>query len=166
MKHQTKSYFVHHIYSRAFITNSIELSSKWNNYLVVAGAVAVPGAFGPKLNGGAAAALVVWAPYGGALEPNKIPPVEVAVGANVAVGAGAGATAAVGVPKPPNGVVCWVGAWPPNGVFCWVCAGCIAPKPVLAVVCGDPNENPDIFFTIFSNKIHLKSTMTAFQYTQ
>lgn len=101
----------------------------FHDYLVVAGPVGRP-----KLNAVAVAAVVAWAPYGGAL--NEWTPMLVVAGggaAAAAVGTAVGATAAVGVPKPKDG-----------------CCVDVAPnaKPVLAVVCGVPNENPDIL-TLF-----------------
>lgn len=111
-----------------------------------------------KLNDGAAPELAVCAPYGGALAPNVIP-VVVAAGTGTAAATGAetpsvpsvgvvpsagvpsvGFTVAVGVPKPNVGAGCEAAT----------AADCVfeAPnaKPVFAVVvCGVPNENPDIF---------------------
>lgn len=95
----------------------------FHDYLVVAGPVARP-----KLNAEGVAAVVAWAPYGGALN-ERTAVLVVAGGGAAAVGTAVGATAAVGVPKPKDG-----------------CCADVAPnaKPVLAVVCGVPNENPDI----------------------
>lgn len=126
-----------------------------------------------KLNDGAAAEVVCWvAPYGGALVPNVIP---VAVVAAVAVDATTVGAPSVGVPNDPSvgaapscgvapsvGVAVAVGVPKPNvgvgaaagaAAVCEAAAGCVfeAPnvKPVVAVVCGVPNGNPDIFLRKF-----------------
>lgn len=111
------------------------------------------------------------APYGGALVPNVSPVVVAAV----AVGAAAVAAPRVGVPNDPNvGVAPSCGVAPSVGVAAAAATG--VPKPnvgaaaaacgtaaaaavfkapnVGAVVCGVPNENPDIFYTAILRTIY------------